>query len=150
MAYCNNCGAQLDEGAKFCPSCGTVQGSAQQNASQAAPVLDDAQQNKAMGILAYLSFLVLVPLFAAQNSPFARYHANQGLVLFIAEVAYGILVSILTAVFWAISWTLGGIMSTLFSLLWLAFLVFLILGIMNAAKGEMKPLPIIGGIKILK
>jgi uncharacterized membrane protein len=31
-----------------------------------------------------------------------------------------------------------------------AALVFLILGIINAAKGEMKKLPIIGGIEIIK
>ena len=27
-----------------------------------------------------------MPLFAAKESPFAKYHANQGLVLFILEV----------------------------------------------------------------
>ena len=25
MAFCKNCGAQIEEGAKFCPSCGTAQ-----------------------------------------------------------------------------------------------------------------------------
>ncbi|HWS30281.1 MAG TPA: zinc-ribbon domain-containing protein [Clostridia bacterium] len=157
MAFCNNCGAEVNGGAKFCPSCGaTVNNAApQQNAAysagaQTAPALDDAQQNKAMGVLAYLGFLVLVPLFAAPNSQFARYHANQGLVLALAEIAYGILVAILTPILWAISWTIGSIMSTVFSILWLAFLVFMILGIMNAAKGETKPLPLIGGIKLLK
>jgi uncharacterized membrane protein len=157
MAFCNNCGTQVNSGTKFCPNCGaTVTDAApQQNASysagaQTAPALDDVQQNKAMGILAYLGILVLVPLFAAPNSPFARYHANQGLVLAITEIAYGILVAILTAIFWAISWTVGSIMSTVFSLVWLGFLVLIILGIMNAAKGEKKPLPLIGGITILK
>lgn len=160
MAFCNQCGTQLADGTTFCSACGASQAAAQQNAApaqnaytpgaQAAPALDDAQQNKAMGILAYFSLLVLVPLFAAQNSPFARYHANQGLVLLIGEVAYGILVSILTTVFWAISWTLGSIMSTLFGLLWLVFPVLSIIGIMHAAKGETKPLPIVGGVKILK
>jgi len=157
MAFCNNCGTQVNNDTKFCPNCGATVNSAgpQQNAScsagaQTAPALDDAQQNKAMGILAYLGILVLVPLFAAPNSPFARYHANQGLVLAIAEVAYGILVAILSTIFWAISWTIGSIMSTVFSLVWLGFLVLVIIGIMNAAKGETKPLPILGGITILK
>ncbi|HWR18721.1 MAG TPA: zinc ribbon domain-containing protein [Clostridia bacterium] len=156
MAFCNNCGTQVNDG-RFCPNCGaTVNGAApQQNAAynagaQTAPALDDAQQNKAMGILAYLGILVLVPLFAAPNSPFARYHANQGLVLAIAEIAYGILVGILTTLFWSISWTFGSIMSTIFSLVWLGFLALVIIGIMNAAKGEKKPLPLIGGITIIK
>lgn len=31
MAFCGNCGAQINDGAKFCPVCGSVQG------AQAAP-----------------------------------------------------------------------------------------------------------------
>ena len=42
---------------------------------------DDAEKNKIFGILAYLGILCLVPIFAAKDSPFAKYHANQGLVL---------------------------------------------------------------------
>ena len=41
----------------------------------------DIQNNKAMGILAYIGFLVLVPLLAAPQSKFARYNSSQGLVL---------------------------------------------------------------------
>lgn len=110
----------------------------------------DAQDNKAMGILAYLGILVLVPIFAAKESPFARFHANQGLVLLIAEAAYGIAVAILSAIFLAISLRLWLVINTILGILWIAFAVWAILGIVNAAKGEMKPLPIIGGIKILK
>ena len=110
----------------------------------------DAQDNKAMGILAYLGILVLVPIFAAKESPFARFHANQGLVLLIAEAAYGIVVAILSAIFLAISLRLWLVINTILGILWIAFAVWAILGIVNAAKGEMKPLPIIGGIKILK
>ncbi|MBP5450165.1 MAG: zinc ribbon domain-containing protein, partial [Spirochaetales bacterium] len=28
MAYCQNCGGEMADGAKFCPSCGTAAGSA--------------------------------------------------------------------------------------------------------------------------
>ena len=38
---------------------------------------EDAEKNKVMGILAYLGILVLVPILAAKDSPFAKYHANQ-------------------------------------------------------------------------
>lgn len=110
----------------------------------------DAQDNKAMGILAYLGILVLVPIFAAKESSFARFHANQGLVLLLAEVAYGIVVAILSAIFLAISLSLWLVINTILGILWIAFAVWAILGIVNAAKGEMKPLPIIGGITILK
>ena len=159
MAFCGKCGAQLNDGAKFCPSCGAPTGSEQaqqqtyQQPQQQAytPVQSDAQQNKVMGILAYLSWLVIVPLLAAKESPFARYHTNQGLVLAIVEIAWWILSAILTAIATA-AYSLGflAVIGVISWILGIVFLVFSILGIVNAAKGEMKPLPIIGGIKILK
>ena len=48
---------------------------------------EDIEQNKVMALLAYLGLLFLVPMFAAPNSKFARYHTNQGLVLCLAAVA---------------------------------------------------------------
>ena len=159
MAFCGKCGAQLNDGAKFCPSCGAPTGSeqAQQQTYQQpqqqayAPVQSDAQQNKVMGILAYLSWLVIVPWIAAKESPFARYHTNQGLVLAIVEIAWWILSAILTAIATA-AYSLGflAVIGVISWILGIVFLVFSILGIVNAAKGEMKPLPIVGGIKILK
>ncbi|MDR0841205.1 MAG: zinc-ribbon domain-containing protein [Christensenellaceae bacterium] len=146
MAFCGKCGAQVEEGAAFCPSCGTVVGEGAQSGAKGS----DAEENKAMGILAYIGILVLIPLFAAKNSPFARYHSNQGLVMCIAAIAYSIAQAILTAIFTAISWTLGSLIGTLLSIASLAFLALMILGIINAAKGETKPLPVIGGIQLLK
>ncbi len=170
--FCMKCGASTEDKTAFCPSCGTVMSPAQpseaghpsnQQAQYKSPndqrqqqyqgfgnAAGDADNNKVMGILAYLGILVLVPIFAAKDSPFARYHANQGLVLAIIEVAYVIVISILIAVFSAISWRLAATMGTVFWLLWLAFLPPIIIGIINAAAGNMKPLPVIGGIRILK
>lgn len=110
---------------------------------------NDVAQNKVMGILAYLGFLCLVPIFAAKNSPYARFHANQGLVLFIAEIAYGIVYGILAVVFAFIP-VIGLIVIALIGLASIVFVVFLVIGIMNACSGEPKKLPIIGGITILK
>lgn len=39
----------------------------------------DIDQNKIMGILSYFGILVLIPIFAAKESPFARFHANRAL-----------------------------------------------------------------------
>ena len=41
----------------------------------------DVEQNKVMAILAYFGILVLIPILAAKDSKFARFHANQGLLL---------------------------------------------------------------------
>ena len=110
----------------------------------------NAQDNKVMGILAYLGILVLVPIFAAKESPFARYHSNQGLILLILAVALAIVVNIISRIILAISFSLFLLTSLLSGLIWLGIGVFAIIGIINAAKGEMKELPLIGKYKILK
>ncbi len=110
---------------------------------------NDVAQNKVMGILAYIGILFLVPLFAAKNSPYARFHANQGLVLCIASVAYSIVYAILAVILVWIP-VIGWITIGLLGLVSIVFLVFVILGIINACSGEVKTLPIIGGITILK
>ena len=102
-----------------------------------------------MAILSYIGFLVIISLVAAPNSKFARYHANQGLVLFIAEIAFAVAYGILSAVILLISWRLYFLV-TILSILWLVFVVFAVLGIINAAGGKAKELPLIGKIKIIK
>jgi len=105
----------------------------------------DAQDNKVMGILAYLGFLFLVPYLAAKESPFAKYHANQGCILCIIEVALMIVATIF-------GWipVIGWILAILAYLLSLGCLILAIIGILNAANGEAKELPLIGKYQILK
>ncbi len=182
MAFCHNCGAQVNDGVKFCPGCGApLQAAPAQQAPAAQPVQQQYQQpvqqqyqqpvqqqyqqptqqyqqpaavatdqpNKLMGILAYFGFLVLVPIFAAKDDQFARFHANQGLMIFAVEIVASILSSIAGAVAYDVP-VLGTIISILSGIISLACFVFAIMGIVSAAKGTMKPLPLIGGIKILK
>ena len=54
--------------------------------TDAVPDAEDIEKNKFYAILAYIGILFIVPLLAAPNSKFARYHANQGLVFFLATV----------------------------------------------------------------
>lgn len=110
---------------------------------------EDIEQNKVMALLAYLGLLFLVPMFAAPNSKFARYHTNQGLVLCLAAVAFGIVHLLLTFLLLMISWRLS-FLSTIIGLLWIAFPVWMVIGIVNALNGKAKELPLIGKIKILK
>jgi len=102
----------------------------------------DVQDNKIYAILAYFGPLFLVPLLAAKNSPFAKFHTNQGIILFILWLA----VWILSLIVIAISWRLYIIIQ----ILYLGITVLAIIGIINAAKGEEKELPLIGQFKILK
>ncbi len=163
MVYCGNCGTKYEDGMRFCPSCGTPAANSQQDPNHSAayqaplangaPAKDDirdAQDNKAMAILAYLGPLVLVPIFAAKESNFARYHANQGLVLCIASILYGIVYAILSSVTILISLSVGLVITFILGLFFWVFGIFSIIGIVRACKGEKKPLPLIGGITILK
>ena len=106
---------------------------------------NDIQQNKVMAILAYLSWLVLIPLLAAKESKFARYHCNQGIVLAIAEIIAWVICGILSNIPY-----IGWIFVVLNSRISLVCLVFAVIGIINAANGKAKELPVIGKFNILK
>ena len=110
---------------------------------------NDINQNKIMAILAYFGILVVIPIFAAKESKFARFHANQGLVLFIASVAYKIMLEIIKSIIVSISTGLL-IITTILGLTYLVFIVLGIMGIVNAATGKAKELPIIGKFSLLK
>ncbi|MBR5516040.1 MAG: zinc ribbon domain-containing protein [Clostridia bacterium] len=119
---------------------------------------EDIKQNKLYAVLAYLGWLVFIPLLAAKESRFARYHTNQGLILVIISFVL-VAISIVDFVLVLISslcglLLLGLIISALFLTVILAvsvpLLIFQIIGIINAASGKAKSLPLIGKFKILK
>lgn len=169
MSYCNQCGTPIAGGSKFCPSCGTPAGapaapenrqpppSPENKLSEALNTPDttaaftpaDIEQNKVMAVLAYFGLLVLIPLLAAKDSKFARFHANQGLILCIAAIIYGTAYTVLSALVLAISWRLYFVVSIL-GLAGILFFILAILGIINAANGRAKELPWIGKYRILK
>ena len=174
MAFCSNCGTEIQDGVKFCQSCGAgvnAEASAQEQPQEqqdytppivpGSPTMDDvrdAQDNKVMAIIAYILFFIPLLTGDYKKSPFVKYHTNQGTVLFLASLAfgivYGILFAILSAIFVATLFVGGlvifGVITTILSLLWLIPAIFCILGIINAAGGNMKPLPLIGNITIIK
>ena len=105
----------------------------------------DIQDNKIMAVLAYIGILLLIPLFAAKNSKFARFHVNQGLPLMIVGLAIGII-----SIPLGLIPIVGIITSIIFGLAGICVLVLAILGIVNAATGKAKELPLVGKFKILK
>lgn len=105
----------------------------------------DIEQNKVFAIVGYLGILFLVPLLAAPNSKFARYHANQGIILFIASV-------VVTGAFYILGQipVIGRVFGFVGYLVWLAVFVLMVLGIVNAANGKCQPLPVLGKYQLLK
>lgn len=105
--------------------------------------------DKVMGVLCYIPFICLIPIILG-GSPFVRYHANQGLVLFIVDLVLGTIIALCATILKIIpvigAW-LGGIAGGLFGLI---ILVFILCGIVHVVNGETKPLPGIGAITLLK
>lgn len=98
---------------------------------------EDIEKNKVIAALAYLIFFL--PLLAAQDSSYARFHANQGLLLFILGFGGNTILTIIPI--------LGWILIPFFSL----FVIILgVTGILNAINGKAKNLPLIGQYRILK
>ncbi len=98
---------------------------------------EDVNTNRIFAVLSYLGFLFIIPLIAVPDSKFARFHANQGLVIFIAE-----LISSLLYLIPFIGWIAGaaaGILLTVLS----------VMGIVNSIQGKAGELPVIGKYKIL-
>ncbi len=93
----------------------------------------DVEDNCIMAILAYIWLLFLVPLLAAKESPFAQYHAYQGVSLFIAWVAVNVVGALLPNNLSGLHWIAS-----------LGLLVLMVIGIRNAYTGVAKPLPLIG------
>ena len=98
----------------------------------------DVEKNKTMAILAY--FIFFLPLLTdAKDSPFAKFHANQSLMVFLFIVAVNIVGGIIPFLGWFIILPVGIIVG----------IVFWFMGIMNASGGKMKELPMIGGFHLL-
>ena len=99
----------------------------------------DVEDNRLICILCYCSILFLIPLLTRQDSPYVRFHSNQGLVLLLVGGAVSIVSGILPLIGWLVG-AVGGIF---------VFVCF-IMGIVNTVAGRMKPLPLIGSIVIIK
>lgn len=110
--------------------------------------MEDSSE-KVYSVLAYFWVLWLVPAIAGKTS-FSKYHANQGLVLFIVETVLGIIDAILFFIIGKIPFIGGLIVGILGGLVGLVFLLYAIIGIVHVINGETKPLPIIGGVDIIK
>ncbi len=92
---------------------------------------------KVTGIVAYIGIIGRLIAYLAGDREGAKFHLNQALVLALASVLCSILSGIPVIGF------VAGLAS-------LVVLVFAILGLVSAVKDEEKPLPIIGGIQLLK
>lgn len=172
MKICSNCGAQLMGNANYCPSCGNAvstetdtqsdttqqfqqdvyQGSGElvmmaQDIAGVTADFDpiDIEKNKTMGGLAY--FIFFLPLIACPDSKYARFHANQSLLLLVLGLAARVVTSLVRAI---LPWPLI-LISPIFSfILFTAIIIIGIRGLINGFSGKVKELPIIGKYRLIK
>ncbi len=90
---------------------------------------EEIQQGKTMAIVAYLIFFIPLLMDDMRNNKFVMFHTEQSILLLILNIAAGII---------------GAITCGIGLILYVPWLILLIMGIMNAANGEVKPLPLIG------
>lgn len=102
-------------------------------------------------ICAILSYILIgIIWFFADNkmrkNALAKYHAKQALNLLIIEIVFMVVWSIFTGIVTAITFGYGLIvLIPISSLIWLAFFVLWLFGIIYAIKEQQKPIPVIGG-----
>lgn len=118
----------------------------------------DIQAHKATAWLAYLGPLFLIPLLAFKDSKYSRFHAIQGATMCAVWVASWIIEVILSVIpfrrndaffgfdYYYTPWWI----SLIVTLLSLAVLALAIVGIVNAATGKAKELPLVGKIRFFK
>ena len=92
-----------------------------------------------------------VGIAADPKNPKVRFHCNQGLVLFLSWLILAVGFGILRMIFSFLHiYILSALFFVFVCLSLLGAIPFIIIGIVNAANNEQKPLPIIGKINILK
>lgn len=170
-SFCSKCGAKVENSSNVAtatiPNADNGSTGYSHGAADGYDAVTDIKENKVYAALAYLGILFFLPLVACPNSKFGRYHANQGLLLLIGSVLLNIVAWILRLIIGAIFRSpvriygfntgvtsingFGLVLSTLVTIAAVGVVIwFMVLGIINAANGKTRPLPIIGKIDLIK
>lgn len=123
----------------------------------------EIESGKGMAVLSYI--IALIPYFAEKKNKFVRFHAVQGMNILIIAVAWSFLSMIINAVVNAIfcstgygywystCWYTFGVEDVIYwvtNLITLGIGILDIVGLVYAATGKAKEVPILGKIKIIK
>lgn len=98
---------------------------------------NDIEKNKTMAGLAYIIFFL--PLIVCPESRYAKFHANQALLLIIAYFAGNIVLGFIPLI--------GGLLRSIFGII---ILILGIMGLINGFGGKAIQLPIIGKYTIFR
>ena len=98
----------------------------------------DIQANRLVSGIAYFYILFFLPLVICPSSRFGRFHANQALLLFIANSIGGAILSMIPFIGGFAAWVFG-----------ICIIVFGLMGFLNAYEGKARELPFIGHFRII-
>lgn len=154
MMMCPKCGAKMPDDVGICSNCGEVLTSISSHTHGGDSMVLNMHHtcsitDNALLCMSYLGFLVIVPLMFCKNTKLARFHINQGLVLFITELVYGALFLFTRWLLLAISLWLSVIVAVM-AVAGIVFIIYAAMGIAGVIRGETRELPVIGSCKIIK
>jgi len=102
------------------------------------------QEDKTVAIISYITligFIIAIILHGSNKTKLGSYHLKQSLGL----IAFAVASMIATFIIGLIPFV-NFLLLIIMPVLWIGILVLLIMGIVNAASGQEKPVPIIGGM----
>ena len=116
-----------------------------------SPEEEKIKGEKFTACLSYLFWLTVIPMIYASESKLVKYHANQGLVLAIAESIFLAVTVIVSKILWSYSMSMSLLVETIMIMVFIGtFGVISLIGIINVIRGKEKPVPTFGRIRILK
>lgn len=117
--------------------------------------LDEVELNKKNVLVCYIGFLFILPMIKPElrKSPYALFHINQGVNLFIFEIIVFIISEILHLMFTKVYFYSS------YTPLWVSFICYILycitivlslFGIINTYNGKSKELPLLFNLNLIK
>jgi uncharacterized membrane protein len=105
------------------------------NIVHSAPVPDASPNRGVMIVLAYLWLLAVIPLLVERQDPEVQWHAKNGIVLMIAELAALFAYMLLTSIVTVAAFGLGCILSLFLVFAWVGILALHVAAIIKGVNG---------------
>ena len=107
--------------------------------------VQNKMDRKITNIVAYLTPVGLIIAFVAGDRAGAKFHLNQALVLALCSICLGVIGNVVSLIP-----LLGGLLGIVVWLVSIGVFALYIMGLVNAIQDVEKPLPVIGGVQLLK
>ena len=104
-------------------------------------------EERALGVLGYLMFLFLIPLFAKRGSMFVQFHARQGGLLFALWAVFSFVDFIVLAFVSGIG-VVESILIGLFIIVTIVYGVFALIAIFKVLLGERYRMPLVADLAL--